>query len=139
MSTGDEFLGKYRNSSSPMETLARKILDLDPAVLECNISSDPDGALLANVAKPEVRGVIGPYSRSGSGMGPTWGGVAINVLRRLDSERSPLKYIMISRERYDAIICPVRVHDRSIFIGILLEKNTNATRVYEALKNALAG
>lgn len=122
-----------------MDTLARKILDLDPAILECNISNDPDGAVLANVAKPSVRGILGPYSRSGSGMGPTWGGLAVNILRRLNADRSPLNYIMISREKYDAVLCAAKVQDQNVIIGILLEKNTNAANIYEALKNSLLG
>lgn len=106
--------------------------------MECNISSDPDGAVLANVGKPSVKSSVDPYSRAGSGMGPTWGGVAINVLRRLDGQRSPLHFIMTSREKFDAMLCPVKVEDQSVIIGILLVKNTNVSKIYEALRDLIA-
>lgn len=126
-----------RKKSSSFESLARTILNLDPSILECNISNDPDGALLANLAKPSLRGMLDLLSRTSSSMGPTWGGVAINSLRRLDEERSPLNYIMISREKFDALLCPAKLQDQALIIGLLLEKNTNASKIYEALKNAI--
>lgn len=137
LSAPQEPSGEHRNKASMLESLARTILDLDPAILECNISNDPDGALLANVGNPSLKGRLEPYNRSGSGMGPTWGAVAVNSLRRLDSERSRLNYILISREKFDAILCPARVQDQALIIGLFLEKNANASKIYEALKNVI--
>lgn len=122
-----------RMSSGSIEDLAQSILHLDHGILDCNISSDPEGSVLANVAKPSIRGSVESYSRTGSGMGPTWGLTVINILRRLDKERSRLNYVMVSREKFNAIFFPTARGDQNLLIGVLLEKNVDTDKIFNAV------
>jgi hypothetical protein len=45
----------------------------------------------------------------------------INILRRLDKD-SPLKYVKVSREKFNAIFFPATNGDQKLVIGVLLEK-----------------
>jgi hypothetical protein len=121
----------------PSEDVARRILDLDRGILDCNIATAIDGAVLADMVKPEFRGRVGGYSRTGSGMGPTWGLSMINMLKRLDKERSKLHYVMVGREKYNAIFFPAEINATEVIIGLLLEKEVDPARTYESVMKLL--
>lgn len=113
------------------EELARRIINYDQRILDCNISSGTDGAVLADVVKQELRGMVEGYSHTGSGMGSTWGLTMINILRRLDKERSKLNYVNVSREKYNAIFFPaVASSGEEVIIGLLLEKTVDPDTIY---------
>jgi len=137
--------GNFRelpSSGFSAESLARQILDLDSGILSCNLSADPDGAVLAEVAKPSIMGNIRRFSQTGSGMGPSWGLTMINILRRLDVERGKLDYVMVSREKLNALFFPTtttRKEGENLIVGLLLEKGANSGKIYESVTKLIMG
>ena len=122
------------------EELARSIINNNQGILDCNIASALDGAVLADVVKPEFRGTVEGYSHTGSGMGSTWGLTMINILRRLDKERSKLNYVNVSRERYNAIFFPATIsknQGEEVIIGLLLEKTIDPDNTYNSVMKLL--
>jgi hypothetical protein len=128
---------KGHNLVEPGEDAARRILSLDQGILDCNIATASDGAVLADMVKPEFRGKVGGFSHTGSGMGPAWGLSMINMLKRLDKERSKLHYVMVEREKYNAIFFPAEINATEVIIGLLLEKELDPARTYESVMTLL--
>ncbi len=128
---------RSKGSFFSMETLARSVLELDYGILECDILSDPEGAVLASVSTPLIRGTVASYPKTGSGMAPTWALAIINILKRLDKERSPLNYVMVSREKFNAIFFPTTVNNQSIVMGVLLEKSADPFKIFERIMSLI--
>ena len=122
---------KMESSESP-ESLVNRILNSDPGIISCYLMRDPEGAVIAETRKQGLESRFGSFARAGSGMAPIWGLVALNAFRRMDSERSKMKYVMIARELFDVLLFPNPWDDR-IVIGIMLTKNLEPSRIYEMI------
>lgn len=112
------------------EDLAHRILKLDRKIIDCNILSESDGAVLADVVRPEYQERIGGFSKTGSGMGPNWSMAMVSILKRLDDERSKLNYVHVARALFDAMFFLAYRKGKSLIIGILLDKGSEPAKIY---------
>jgi hypothetical protein len=120
-----------------LQELARKILKLDPCVLGCQIVANPGGAVIVDLGSAQLseKGA-GKLEHVGSGMGPLWGIVAVNALRRFDSERSRMLYFTVVREKYEALILPLPENEDFV-VGIELVRYSDAWQIYNLVLDSM--
>ena len=116
-------------TKASIESFALNILKSNVEVIGCHIIANPGGGVMADIVKSEFRNNITRLSQSGSGMAPLWGIAAVNLLRRMDNERSKLKYVTVVREAYETLIFPVPTRD-NLIIGIEMTRDTSASKIY---------
>jgi hypothetical protein len=114
------------------EAMADNIVNLDSRIYSCLIVSNPGGATLAEATKPEMRNNLRSLSQHSGGMVGQWGLLAFKAMARLDGVRTKAKYIVIGREKFNALIFPVE-SETDLLIGLTFDATTNPREIYAEL------
>jgi hypothetical protein len=116
------------------EVMADSIVNLDSRIYSCLIVSNPSGAMLAEATQPEMRNNFGSLNQRSGGMVGQWGILAFKAMARLDSVSSKAKYIVVGREKFNALIFPVK-SESDLLIGISFDVAANPREIYAELAN----
>jgi len=114
--------------------LAIDILNLDQGILSNIIVSNPEGSILARAAKSESQTEVGKLDENTAGMAAHWAILAFNLMKRLDTARSPAKYLSVGREDRQTLIFPVVLAGGSSpMIILVLRSHKEITDIYEKI------
>jgi hypothetical protein len=114
------------------EGLARSILNTDPRIFSCIIVSDPHGATLAEAERTEMRDKLGALTQRSNGMAGHWGILAFKAMERLDGVRTKVKYIVVAREAYNAMIFPASRPEK-LMIALTFKLKTDAEELFQII------
>jgi hypothetical protein len=114
------------------EDMATNIVNLDSRIYSCLIVSNPGGAMLAEATKPEMRNNLGSLNQRSGGMVGQWGILAFKAMARLDGVRSKAKYIVVGREKFNALIFPVE-SEPNLIIGLTFDAGANPREIFAQL------
>jgi hypothetical protein len=120
------------DSSADFESVVERIVNLDYRIYSCLIVSSPSGAALAEVTRPEMRNTLGNLNQKSDGMVGQWGILAFKALSRLNGVRTRAKYLVVGREKFNAIIFPMRL-EAEVLIGLTFDPKANPTEIYDLL------
>jgi hypothetical protein len=114
------------------ETLASKIVDADSRIYSCLIVSNPSAATLAEATKPEMRNNLGSLSKRTGGMVGQWMILAFKAMTRLDGVRTKAQYLVVGREKFNALIFPLESGTEAL-IGITFDPESNPREIFAVL------
>lgn len=112
------------------DALAKSIMNTDPRIFSSLVISDPSGAILGEARRNEMLQNLGSLITHNSGMAGHWGILAFKAMERLDGVRTKAKYIVVGRERYNALIFPVSAPS-SLMIALVFQLKTDPAELYE--------
>ena len=93
---------------------------------------NPSGATLAETTKPEMRNNLGNLTKHSGGMVGQWGILAFKAMARLDGVRTKARYIVVGREKFNALIFPVE-SEAHLLIGITFDAKANPREIFAQL------
>ena len=88
--------------------------------------------MLAEATKPEMRNNLGSLNQRSGGMVGQWGILAFKAMSRLDGLRTKAKYIVVGREKFNALIFPVE-SDRNLIVGMTFDAMANPREIFAQL------
>ena len=88
--------------------------------------------MLAEATKPEMRNNLESLNQRSGGMVGQWGILAFKAMARLDGVRTKAKYIVVGREKFNALIFPVE-SERNLIIGLTFDAGTNPREIFAQL------
>jgi hypothetical protein len=118
------------------ESIANSIVNLDSRIYSCLIVSDPSGATLAEATKPEMKYNLGSLTQQSGGMVGHWGIQAFKTMARLDGIRTKARYIVVGREKFNAIIFPLE-SEKNLMIGMTFDPDANPREIFIELMKLL--
>jgi len=116
--------------------MAESFVDLDSRIYSCLIVHNPSGAMLGEATKPEMRNNLGSLSEKSGGMVGQWGILAFKAMSRLDGVRSKAKYIVVGREKFNAIIFPLE-SDQDLIVGLTFDAAMNPREIFAEIMKSL--
>src|SRR5579864_2238852 len=111
------------------ETIADSIVNLDSRIYSCLIVHNPSGATLAESTKQEMRNNLGSLSKKSGGMVGQWGILAFKAMARLDGLRTKARYIVVGREKFNALIFPIE-SETDLLIGLTFDAEANPREIF---------
>ena len=79
-----------------------------------------------------MRNNLGALTERSGGMVGQWGNLAFKTMSRLDGVRTKAQYLVVGREKFNALIFPVEP-ERDTLVGITFDRDANPREIFAML------